>query len=239
MFTVSISGWGISARQIMHNNRQLPGPSSSKGTIKLVIRNQNVTTTSLLRIYTKKFGAQTRSRINFLRPGRMQFLIYSLPGGATRQWVKLSSGRIRRVASGNRSASWANSHFYYEDLRTYSLNNYRFTKLSDTAVQDYKKKRVPCYRILAVSQFSGSVYSKRILFIEKKTWQIRRVQFYQRGRHTKTLTNYLFKKINGINTPRLMYMEPVGQKGSYSSLLLQRIQFNLPLSSRLFRRSSF
>lgn len=243
LMAVSINCWGviptISARQIMLKNRQLRKPYSSRGTVKLVIKNSGLKSTKKFRIYTKKFGAQTRSRINFRYPNRMQFLIHSLPGGSTRQWIKLSSGRVRRVASGSRAGSWAGSHFYYEDLRTYSMNDYRFYRLKDAIIKDYKKKPVYCYRVRAINRRRGGVYSKRIIYVDSKTWQIRRVKFYQRGRHTKTLTNYLFKKINGISTPRLVYMQPAGRGGSHSYLLMQSMRFNLPLSARLFRRSTF
>ena len=239
IFMTAVSGWGLTARQIVNRNKRLAKPYSSSGSVKLVIKNSGLKSRKKFRIYTKKFGSETRSRINFLYPNRMQFLIHSLPGGSTRQWIKLSSGRIRRVASGSRAGSWAGSHFYYEDLRTYSTDNYNLTRLKDTVIRDYHKKRIPCYRILARSRLRGAVYSKQILFIDKNTWQIRRVKFYQRGRHTKTLSNYLFKKINGINTPRLIYMEPAGRRGSYSYLLIRNMRFNLPLSSSLFRRSTF
>ena len=237
--TTAITGWGLTARQIINKNRRLPKPRSSKGTIKLVIKNRGLQSSKVFQIFTKKFGSTTKSRINFLRPNRMQFLIYSLSGGTTRQWIKLSSGRIRRIASGSRSASWANSHFYYEDLRTYSPDDYRFVKLSDAIVKSYKKKDISCYRLKAVHRSNRGVYSKRIIYIDKNTFQIRRVQFYQRGRHSKTLTNYLFKKINGINTPRLVYMEPTGKRGSFSYLLIQNMRFNIGLPSRIFNRSAF
>ena len=239
MVLSSINAWGLTARQIITKNRCLTKPLRSCGTIKLVIKNRGVQTVKQFRVFTKKYGSQTRSRINFIRPTRMQFLIYSKPGKSTQQWIKFSSGRIRRVASGSRGASWANSHFYYEDLQTYSISKFKFTKLSDAVIKDYKKKNVLCYRIAARTYKRGEVYSKRILYIDKKNWQIRRVKFFQRGNHTKTLSNYLFKKINGINTPRLVYMEPVSRKGSYSYLLIQQMTFNTHLSDRLFRRSSF
>lgn len=235
----TVSGWSLTGRDVMLRNRQLPKPVTSKGTIKLVVRNNMRDSEKIFQILTKRVGNTTQSRINFLRPTTMQFLIHSRDNGGTDQWIKLSSGRIRQIASGSRQSRWANSHFYYEDLRTYSLHKFHFRLLSDATVLSYKKAAIPCYRVEALPVGGDAVYSKRILFVQKDSWKIRRVQFFERGRHTKTLSNYLFALFSGINTPRLVYMEPANNKNSYSYLLIQKMEFNRPLSDYNFRRSSF
>lgn len=233
--------WSLSGLDIMRKNRRLSKPTTSKATVRLTIKHNSRKLNKSFVLYTKKFGNETRSRINFTYPNRIQFLIYSKPDGNTSQWFKTSSGRIRKVAAGDQSASWANSHFFYEDLKTYSLNNYRFVKISDGSFtkQDKSKTKLSCYRVTAYPRRSGAVYSKRVIYIDKKSWQIRRVLFYKNGRHIKTLSNYRFKTVNGIATPQIVYMQPANNNSSYSYLWLQQISFNTPLNNNLFRRSSF
>lgn len=229
----------ITAEEIMRRNKALPKPLSSKGTVKLVVKHQAREESQSFQVFTQTQGGITYSRINFLGASRMQFLVHSKPGTASSQWIKLSDGRIRQVASADRGGSWAGSHFYYEDLQTYDIQKYALRLLPEGTVKGYKKETIPCYRIEATPRHSGDLYSKRIVYVDKATFRIIRVVFYERGRHTKTLTNYLFMNIAGVNTPKLVYMEPAAGGGSHSYLLLQDMQYNIPLSMNLFRRSSF
>lgn len=229
----------ITAEEIMRRNKALPKPVSSKGMVKLVVKHQTREESQSFQIFTQTQDGTTYSRINFLGASRMQFLMHSKPGAASSQWIKLSDGRIRQVASADRGGSWAGSHFYYEDLQTYDIARYALRLLPDAVVAGYKKENISCYRIEATPRHQGELYSKRIVYVDKETFRIIRVQFHERGRHTKTLTNYLFMNIAGINTPKLVYMEPAGGGGRHSYLLLQEMQYNIPLSMNLFRRSSF
>lgn len=230
---------GLSADAIMRRNKALPKPASSKGTVKLVVKHQNRQESQTLQIYTLTRNGVTHSRINFTGASRMQFLVHSRPGAASSQWIKLSDGRVRQVASADRGGSWAGSHFYYEDLQTYDIQNYTLRLLPEATVTGYKKETIACYRIEATPRQPGDLYSKRIVYVDKATFRIIRVVFHERGRHTKTLTNYLFMNISGINTPKLVYMEPAAGGGSHSYLLIQEMQYNISLSMNLFRRSSF
>lgn len=240
MFTAS-SLQAMTATQIMQKNRALAKPKTSSASVRLTIKNGSAVVHKQFQIYTKQFGSETRSRINFSAPTRIQFLIYSKPGAASTQWLKTSTGRIRQVAAGDQAASWANSHFFYEDLKTDSLEHYRFERLSDATftMQDRSKTVLECYRIAAFPKSANAVYSKRILYIDKKELRIRRVIFYRNSRHIKTLSNYRFKTVNGVTAPGFVYMQPANRNDSYSYLWLQNVQFNIPLSSALFRRSSF
>ena len=235
----SFSLWSMTAEQIIQKNHGLPRPETSQGRVRLVVNTTGTDVTQTFNIFTRRFNKEIRTRINFIRPTQMQFLIFSQPGGTTRQWVKLSSGQIRQIAAGNQGGSWANSHFYYEDLKTYSPDEYSFKKLSDTTVKDRSGNTIQVYRIEATPKSANAVYSKRILYIDKQTSQIRRADFFERGRHTKTLSNYLFADINGISTPRLVYMEPASGGGNYSYLLIEAMTFNSTVDTQHFQRASF
>ena len=226
--------WGITGREIMQKNDALPKAKTSRIESALVILKQGRREIKTFISYTKRRPKkETRIRMKFLKPTRIEFLSYSYPGKDSLQWIKLSSGRVRRIASSEKSSPFVNSHFYYEDIGEKYLDDYTYKYLGDTKIQGED-----CYMVEARKKRGEKVYSKTISYVRKKDYVILRVDFYEKGRLSKILRNEKIEKIKGIYTPRKVVMERADKKGK-SILYLRKVEYNISLPDSLFRKESF
>jgi len=239
LFLMSTTVFGLTGYSIMKKNSQLPKPKSAYTTVKLKIYKGNRSPiVKKMSVYAKTRGNSTKSRIIFSYPTTLEFLIWNTKGRSSQQWIKLSSGRVRKVASGNKGNAWSNSHFYYADLSFSGFNNYNYKYLGEANFKNIAGKSIRCYKVRAIQKRGKRVYSKRIIFVGKNDFVIRRVEFFEKGRHTKTLSNYKIKKISGIYTPRASVMKMVNGTGK-TILFVKSIKYNLAISDAKFQRSLF
>lgn len=218
----------MSGRQIMQKNDALPEAKSAKGSSLLVIMKGGRKIVKAFRTESKKYGERTRSRITFTRPTRIEFLTHSQPGSDSNQWIKLTSGKVRKIASSDKGNAFVNSHFYYEDIGDRDIDDYNYKNIGEGSVDSQA-----VYKVQAVKKTGTKVYSKTVMYVRKSDYVVVQVDFYENGRHTKTLKNKNITKIQGIYTPRKVYM--MRKDGSGGSLLqLKSIKYNVPVSdSRL------
>ncbi len=239
LFLMSTTVFGLTGYSIMKKNSQLSKPKSAFTTVKLKIYKGNrAPIVKKMKVYVKTRGKNTKSRITFTYPTSIEFLIWNTKGQSSQQWIKLSSGRVRKVASGNKGNSWSNSHFYYADLSFSGFKNNNYKYLGEATFRNISGKAVSCYKVKAVQKRGKKVYSKRIIFVGKNDSVIRKVEFFEKGRHTKTLSNYKIKKINGIYTPRASVMKMEDGTGK-TILFIKSIKYNLYISDAKFKRSLF
>jgi len=227
----SVNLFALNGRQIMQKNDKLPSAKSSKGKSVLVILKGTRKVLKKFNTIGKDYGKKSRSRITFTKPTRIELLTHSAPGQDSRQWMKLSSGKIRKISGSDKSGSFVNSHFYYEDLSDREITDYRYKKLSDVKV-----KGIPCYQVQSVKKRGTKVYSKIISYLRKKDFVMVQVDFYERGRHTKTLRAEKIKKIQGIFTPRKLVMQRTDGRGK-SILYVQSIRYNIRVSNHKLTRA--
>lgn len=232
LFTSSASLFALSGRRIMEKNDALPEARSAKNYSILIILKGGRKIRKEFRVRSKKYGKRTRSRITFIKPTRIEFLTWSQPGKDSLQWLKLTSGKVRKIASSDKGNSFVNSHFYYEDIADQDIDDYRYKYLGDADINDAN-----CYKVQAIKKKGARVYSKTIIYLRKNDFVMIRVDFFEKGRHTKTLRNEKIQKINGIYTPRKMVMERADGKGK-SLLYLKRVQYNIPVSDTSLKREA-
>ncbi len=179
----------------------------------------------------KDYGFESRMRIEFNQGSKMKFLVVNKKSGESLQWLKLSSGRIRQVPRGEQGNPWLNSHFYNIDIGGARMNQKMKYKLLGEKVVD----SVDCYRIESRGAASG-VYSKTLIYVGKNDFVIRRIEFFERGFHTKTLTMYKIQKISGIYTPRKIVMARMDGKGK-SIIYIKTINYNTRVADFKLKRS--
>ncbi len=225
--------WALTGRQIMEKNDRLKKPRTSIQESVLLIIKGYAKTKKTFKGISKKYGKKTRKRIIFSYPTRMQFLVWDEPGRDSIQWVKLSSGKVRKIASSEKNKPWVNSHFYNEDISERNIDDYKYKLIGEATING-----TACYKVESRKKRGVKVYSKGIIYVGKKDFVIRRIELYERGRHTKTLTLYKIEKISGIYTPRKGVMERTDGKGK-SILYIKSVRYNVPVSDHQLKRESF
>lgn len=221
------------ALAIMQKNDALPEGETVIQKSELVVIKSGRSEKKEFSSMSKRSGRKKRGRISFSFPTKMEFLSWDVPGEDNQQWIKLSSGKVRKVASSEKSKPWMNSHFAYDDIAESYIEDSQYKLLGEEQVNG-----VLCYKIEAVKVNGQKVYSKKEVFIGKEDYQAYRVNFYENGLHTKTLTMSDFQTASGITSPRCLTMERTDGKGK-SVLTIKGITYNSPVSDNKLTREGF
>ena len=241
VFTLSIAveyAFALTGQEIMEKNDSLPNPSSMVTESKLKIYKGSRVIEKIFSGISKKYGEEMRARVTFSYPTRIEFLMWDEPGKDSVQWLKTSTGKVRKIASTSKGNAWVNSHFYYEDLGDHEIENYNYKYIGDADVADSKGNKTLCYKVEAQKKSGSMVYSKIIIYVGQKDFVIRRFDFFERGMHTKSMFNYRIEKISGIYTPRAILMQRTDGKGK-SILFLKDVKYNVEINDQKLKRESF
>ena len=123
---------------------------------------------------------EDKSLMEFLTPADVKgtkFLSYEHIDKDDDQWMYLPAlKRIKRISSKNKSGAFMGSEFSYEDLSASNTKKYTYSDTLDEVVVDgvamYKSERKP------ISKYSG--YTKLISWIDKETFLVQKVEYYDR-----------------------------------------------------------
>jgi hypothetical protein len=224
----------LTGQQIMEKNDQLPQETTSiQNNVLAVIRAGNQELKNFETRYQRE-GGKIRMKIAFTSPTRLEFLVWDEPNADSQQWMKMSSGRVRKIATADQGSAWVNSDFYNEDLNQFDIEEYSFNLLGESSIQG-----VDCYRVEAVkNSVDARVYTKRIFHVGKQDYVIRKIEFYEDGQNRKNLLLENIEQIEGIYTARKAVMER-SDGSSKSILYLKDVKHNVPVSDRDLTRESF
>jgi hypothetical protein len=223
----------FSGREIMERNDALPEADTSKSLLKMFIHKRG-------RIIEKEFeikaqndeNGEDKTLISFIRPTQIKLLTHSHKHRDDDQWLRLTSGKIKRIASADRGKSFVNSHFYYEDLTSRDIDEYEYRYIGDETVTGEK-----CYLVEAHKRSGRRVYDKSILYVRHSDFYIVRIDLFKKGKHHKTLENQDVKKINGILTPHTIVMTLVKKKEK-TELQVETIEYDIPLPAGSFNKEA-
>ncbi len=233
LLLVSQDVFALTGREVMEKSDALPkGETSSQEAVLAIFRGSQVEK-KVFSAQLKRYGKEVRKRITFTHPTRLEFLVIDEPGEDSSQWIKLTSGRVRRIASGDSGKPWVNSHFYNYDIGEINIDDYNYRLLGEEDVNGVK-----CFKVESVKAEGTQVYSKSNIYIGKNDYIPYRIEFYERGRHTKTLTFENIEKISGINTARKATMERTDGRGR-SILYIRAIQYNVSIPDQRLSTQSF
>lgn len=227
------SSFAIDGKEIMEKVKALKKPMTIiQSAVLLIVKGERRDVLKFDGIF-KDYGNESRVRIMFKEGTSMEFLVVHEKGGGSTQWLKLSNGRIRQVPQGEKGNTWLNSHFYNVDIGGVTeRQNVTYTLLGEGEVEG-----VPCYRIQGSGNPNG-VYSSSILYVGKDDYIVRRVELFEKGKHTKTLILEKIENISGISTPRKITMERADGLGK-SIIYIKSINYNSPVSDNELKRSGF
>jgi outer membrane lipoprotein-sorting protein len=222
--------FALTGREIMMKNDALPeGKTGIQESVLVILKGSRKEIKKFNGI-SKKYGKKTRTRITFTSPTRLGFLVWDAPGKESVQWIKLTSGKVRKISSSDKGNAWMNSHFYNEDIGSRDINDYKYKLIGKSSVNG-----AACYKVEARKKKRSKVYSKIIIYVAVSDWVARKIDFFERGRHSKTIVFSKIKKISGIYTARKAVMKRTDGKGK-SILYIKSIKYNLPVSNSKLKR---
>ena len=135
----------------------------------------------------------------FLSPGDIKgtkTLGHQYVGRDDDQWLYLPAlRRVKRIASRNKSGSFMGSEFSYEDIGNQNYQKYTYkgdaTEVKLNNIWYYKGERYP------IDKNSG--YTKQISWVDKETFLLRQVEYYDRKQELlKTAIFSKYKKIDDV-----------------------------------------
>lgn len=151
------------------------------------------------------------------------------------QWMYLpKAGRVKRIASQNKSGPFMSSEFAYEDMSSFELEKYKFNYIGD---KDYEGETVFVVEQTPVDKFSG--YSKQIAYIDQEHYRLLKMDFYdKKGDLLKTLIleDYeLYEDQFWRPLTSEMFNE---QTGKSTALIVNEIEFKTGLKDSDFDKDS-
>ncbi|MDH5717132.1 MAG: outer membrane lipoprotein-sorting protein [Spirochaetia bacterium] len=219
-------------RQIMEKNDALKEPDTRKGVSVMVVMKGDSKELKEFEMVSKKYGKKTRSRSTFLKPTRIEFLSWSEPGEDSLQWIKLSGGTVRKIASSDKGGSFVGSHFYYEDMQDRDIDDFNYKYLGDEKVNGED-----CFKVESVKKKGTKVYVKTIVYIRKSDYFMIKADFYENKGHTKILEVDKIETIDGILTARKITMSRTDGKGK-SIIYIKEVDYNKSVSDEFLKKES-
>ncbi len=227
------SAYSMSGREIMEKTEELPEADTAASKVLMLIHKGGRVLEKEFIMQMKQFEEDgEKALISFIRPTRIKLLTHSRKGAEDDQWLCLSSGRVKRVASSSRAKPFVNSHFYYEDLTSVDIDDYKFKLLGEgNAVGE------SCYKVRGVKKAGERVYDKIVFYPRKSDYFINRIDFYKDGEFHKYMENRHVEKIDGILTPHKVVMARADGKGK-TELILEGIKYNVEIDNVTFRKEA-
>ena len=186
-------------------------------------------------IITKKYSDDdTKALISFLKPTKIKLLTHTYKDKDDDQWLRLSSGKVKRITSSGKGKSFVNSHFCYEDLSSRDKDDYNYTLLGSETVNGED-----CYKIEAVDKkgSQGKVYDKTVIYIRKSDFFAMKVDFYQKGELYKYLENFDIREVDGIKTPFKLVMSLADGQGK-TEIFTTDVKYNVEIQDRKFNKEA-
>ena len=121
--------FALTGREIIEKSDNLPEPKSAKSLVSMIIYKGSRTMKKEFKMLGKKIKGNDRMIISFLKPTRIKLLTHTHTGRDDDQWLRLSSGKIKRIAGGDKDKPFVNSHFCYEDMSSIDIDDYNYKSL--------------------------------------------------------------------------------------------------------------
>lgn len=226
--------WALTGREIMDKNDALPEADTGESKVMMFVHKGSRTLEKEFEIISKKFpNDEDKTLIAFKRPTRIKLLTHAHKSRDDDQWLRLSSGKIKRIAGSDKGKSFVNSHFYYEDLTSRDIDDYDYKLLGEETV-----KGESCYKVEAVKrEKKDRVYTKSILYVRKSDYFIVRIDLFKNNKFHKYVENSDVRKIDGILTPFEITMTLANGKGD-TQLKVQSVTYNENIPSRKFNKEA-
>jgi hypothetical protein len=221
-------------REIIEKSDALPEGDTGRSKVTMKITKDGRVSDKEFILSMKKIGKdEERILVEFTKPTEIKLLTHTHNNREDDQWLQLSSGKVKRIASSDKDKPFVNSHFFYEDMESRDIDDYDYKYTGDK-----KAAGEDCYTVEAVKKNNSSkVYDKSVIYVRKSDYFTLRVDFYRNGKFFKYLENHNVKKVNGILTPYKVIMMQSDEKGG-TVLNVHEVKYNIQLQESLFNKDS-
>jgi len=214
------SAFALTGREIMDKSEALPESDTAQSKVLMFIHNADSQIEKEFEILSKKYpDDESKTLISFIRPTKIKLLTHTHKNQDDDQWLRLSSGKAKRIAQADKGKPFVNSHYYYEDLLDRDIDDFDYQYTGDD-----KAVGVDCYKVEAIKK-KNRVYSKTILYVRKSDYYIVREDFYKKEKFLKFLENKDVRTVDGILTPFHVVMSLADGQGN-TELKVQSVEYN-------------
>lgn len=232
--------FGLTGQEIMAKCKKSPIPMSGKSDVILNVYKDNQVTVNEISFITKRSEdfKSGKALASVTKPSKLKILIHLKEDGKTDQWVKLSTGKVKRIVGLDESLSFIDSHFSIEDLNpsenmiSWEGDYFTFNNLGTVDVQGDA-----CYKIEALPKNLKQRYEKFILYIRESDCLPRRSEFYQGGKIAKIMENSDIRMVQGYPTPFKIVMQ-IPDSEEKSEIILKSIQYDVEINDLIFRKEA-
>ena len=232
MAGLQITGHALTGREIIDKSDALMDPTTAESTVIMLIKKGGNVVEKEFNLLSKDYGENKRALISFTRPTQIKLLTHTYKKRDDDQWLRLSSGKIKRIAQSDKDKSFVNSHFWYEDLSSREIDDYNYNYVGDASAVGFD-----CYKVESVRKSGTKVYDKTILYARKSDCFIVRVDFFRDGKILKYLENHDIKAVSGILTPFKAIMSMANKSGN-TELNVKSIRYNMAVAdSKMVKES--
>lgn len=231
---------------VAHVNGRDDGSRVSRTLVMKLIDKRGTARTRETRSFRKDFEGERRAVIVFTAPKSIKdtgFLTwdYREPGKSDDLWLYLPAlRRVRRIASGDRGASFVGTDLSYEDMKNETRiveEDYVFTVQGPGEVAGQRcwlLEGVP--RDDAIARELG--YGRVVSCIDAAMWLPRRSDYWDRaGRHLKTAELKDLREVDGIWTAHRI--EVHNHRTGHSTILeFSDVDYSSPVDDDLFTERS-
>ncbi|MCK4534750.1 MAG: outer membrane lipoprotein-sorting protein [Syntrophobacterales bacterium] len=225
--------FALTGRDVMEKNDALPESKTAVSSVLMQIHKGGRVMEKEFESRTKKFkDNEDKTLISFIKPTKIKLLTHTHRGKDDDQWLRLSSGKIKRIAASDKGKPFVNSHFYYDDISSRNIDDYTYLLLDDGEAAGSD-----CYRVEAIRQNGTKVYSKLILYVRKSDYFIVRIDFYRKDKFHKYLENHDIRTVKDILTPFSTIMTLANEKGK-TELRIEKLEYNRNLRNSTFNKEA-
>jgi len=232
----------LTGRQIMDKHKEASKLKGSEmvGTLKIINQkgHERIRKTS---IATKSYGDELSKRIIiFLYPADVKgtgMLVFDYENKDDDMWIYMPALRkTRRIVSSEKRKSFMGSEFTNADISTPNLDDFSYKKLGTEQVDG-----VDCWKIESTPKDEDIAdengYSKRIIYIGKKDFVIRKTVYYNLDNELHKILEA--KNIKLIDTENKKYMATEmtmsnKQNGRKSIWIIEKIDVNPNIKDEYF-----
>jgi hypothetical protein len=226
------SVYALTGREIMDKTDALKKPDTAQSKVMMYVYKGNDVAEKEFELTAKRAGGNDTVMISFSKPTTIKLLTNAHKGGDDDQWLRLSSGKVKRIAAGDKDQSFVNSHFYYEDMGSRDINKYEYKLLGDA-----KAGGADCFKVEAVPKAKEYVYEKAVFYVRKADFFVMRIDLYRKGELHKYLENSDIRVIDGIITPFRVVMTRTDGKGK-TELKIVSVKYNAPIKESLLTKEA-
>ncbi|NOX97610.1 MAG: outer membrane lipoprotein-sorting protein [Nitrospirae bacterium] len=177
-------------------------------------------------------GGNQKYFMYFYKPADVRgitFMVYKYPDRDDDRWLFIPAiNLVKRIAANDKYSSFVGSDFTYEDI-----SGRKPTEDTHTLLRQEKLNGKESFVIESIPK-KTSVYTKRISWIDKKTYLPLKEEFYDKQNELyRVFEALVIKDIDGFPTVTGRVMRNV-KTGHRTEVTLRAVQYNLGIEDNLF-----